>query len=107
MANLNKSECNCMGIYNADVGGCDPVPQGVNPCPNFWDNVGSWDWNNISDTGLEWGYALGILDRPDNSLEIALYQQQLEEKRRQMNYIFLGLGILALIIVLMVLKKRK
>ena len=32
MANLNETECECMGIYNAAIGGCDPAAPEV-ACP--------------------------------------------------------------------------
>ena len=107
MANKNKTECNCMGIYNAALNGCDPVPEGIDPCPpTFWQNAAGWDWANISDVGLEWGYALGLLNRPDTT-DTAIYTMELERQTRQSMYIMVGLGIIALIIVLAIMKKRK
>ena len=46
MANKNKTECNCTGIYNPQTDSCDaPQAGGQDPCPsNFWGST--WGWLN-------------------------------------------------------------
>ena len=107
MANLNKTECGCEGIYNATTSSCDPPDVGVDPCPSFWSNLAGWDWQNIADTSLTWGYALGFLKPPNAQQDNAIYLMQLEQQRKQMMYLMVGLGVLMLVVVIMVLKKNK
>ena len=105
MANLNKTECGCQGIYNASVGGCDPIPQGTDPCPSIWTSIAGWDWNAISTAGLEWGYGLGLLNRPDNT-DTALYMMELERQRRNTMYIMMGLIALAIVVAIVLVRGR-
>jgi hypothetical protein len=110
MANLNKTECDCFGFYDPS-GGClpyDPEVHTTEPCPNnFWGTVGGWDWQNISDNAMQWGYALGIFTPPNAvSMENQAYMMELQRQKDQMMYIMVGLGITMLIVVLVVLRKK-
>ncbi len=107
MANLNKTECNCTGIYNATSMTCDD-PQGVDPCPNnFWGTVGGLDWNAIGENALTWGYALGVFQAPNGAtMENQAYMMELQRQKDQMMYIMIGLGITMMIVVLLVLRKK-
>jgi hypothetical protein len=105
MANLNKTECGCQGLYNASIGGCDPIPTGVNPCPSVWESVANWNWDAISTAGLEWGYGLGLLNRPDNT-DTAFYMMELERQRRQTQYIMIGLIAFAIVIAIVLVRGR-
>ena len=111
MANLNKTECGCMGIYNAAIGGCDEATPEV-ACPegdpSFWQKAAGWDWNAISENSLQWGYALGLLTPPNQANLInQVYMQELARQRQQMNMIFAGLGIGMILILVLVLRKKK
>jgi len=110
MANLNKSECECMGFYDPS-GGCtpyDPQIHATEPCPNnFWGTVGGLDWNAIGDNALTWGYALGIFQSPNAAnMENQAYMMELQRQKDQMMYIMIGLGITMMIVVLLVLRKK-
>jgi hypothetical protein len=112
MANLNKTECGCMGFYDAS-GGCTPAlmpedPNYINPCPNnFWGTVGGWDWNAIGENALTWGYALGVFQAPNGAtMENQAYMMELQRQKDQMMYIMIGLGITMMIVVLLVLRKK-
>tara|TARA_R110000868_G_scaffold208674_1_gene458223 strand:+ start:549 stop:881 length:333 start_codon:yes stop_codon:yes gene_type:complete len=108
MANKNKTECNCTGIWNSTTSICDPIPTGVEPCPpTFLQNASGWDWNAIGENALVWGYALGFLKPPSANLDNQIYMMELEKQRQQMMYVMVGLGILMLVIVIMVLRKNK
>jgi hypothetical protein len=107
MANLNKTECNCEGIYNVDTESCEAPAQGVDPCPSVWSAIAGWDWDAISSAGLEWGYGLGILKRPDSGLETAVYMLELEKQKRQSQMIIFGLILFAVVIVVALVLKRK
>ena len=105
MANLNKTNCNCMGVWNVQTENCDSPLEGVDPCPSVWEAIAGWNWNAISHAGLEWGYGLGLLQRPDTT-DHTLYMMELERQRRQTQYIIIGL-IALLIVVAIVLVRRK
>lgn len=107
MANLNKTECGCTGIYNADAQPpqCEAPPTGVNPCPSVWESVANWNWDAISTAGLEWGYGLGLLNRPDNT-DTAFYMMELERQRRQTQYIMIGLIAFAIVIAIVLVRGR-
>lgn len=110
MANLNKEMCDCMGFYDPS-GGCmpyDPEVHSEEPCPgSFWETAAGWDWGAISDNAMNWGYALGIFRPPNqNNLSNQLYMQELQRQRQQMTYIFVGLGVAMLVILLVVLRKK-
>tara|TARA_R110002051_G_scaffold167871_1_gene238562 strand:- start:1300 stop:1629 length:330 start_codon:yes stop_codon:yes gene_type:complete len=107
MANLNKTECECNGFYD-NAGGClpyDPTIHTTKPCPNVWNSIASWNWREISETGLEWGYGLGLLERPDRT-DNTLYMMELERQRRQTQYIMIGLVIIAIILAIVLVKRR-
>jgi len=111
MANLNETECQCMGIYNAATGSCDAATPEV-ACPSenggFWQTVGGLDWNAISETSLQWGYALGLLTPPNAAqLTNQVYMAELTKQRQQMNMIMIGLGVIMIIVLLIVLRKKK
>ena len=106
MANLNKTECGCTGIYNVDTQQCEAPPTGVNPCPSVWESVANWNWDAISTAGLEWGYGLGLLNRPDNT-DTAFYMMELERQRRQSMYIMVGMAVLLLVIILVVVGRGR
>ena len=105
MANLNKTECNCEGIWNASTESCDD-PQGTDPCPSVWTSIANWNWGEISNAGLEWGYGLGLLNRPDNT-DTAFYMMELERQRRNTMYIMMGLLALAIVIAIVLVRRRK
>jgi hypothetical protein len=108
MANKNKTECDCNGIWNETTSTCDIVPTGVDACPpTFWQNAAGWDWNGIGENALVWGYALGFLKPPSANLESQVYMMELERQRQQSLYIMAGLGVLMLVIVVMVVRKNK
>tara|TARA_R110000751_G_scaffold12214_3_gene42111 strand:- start:1633 stop:1980 length:348 start_codon:yes stop_codon:yes gene_type:complete len=113
MANKNKTECNCTGIWNSGTELCDPAlattdPNYIDPCPaTFWQKASGWDWNAIGENALVWGYALGFLKPPSANLDNQLYMMELERQRKQMMYVMIALGVLMLVIVIMVLRKNK
>lgn len=113
MANLNKSECSCEGFYDANaVPPCTPAlptndPNYVDPCPNVWSAIAGWDWDAISSAGLEWGYGLGLLKRPDSGLETAVYMLELERQKRQSQMIIFGLILFAIVVIVAVVMKKK
>jgi hypothetical protein len=108
MANLNKTECGCMGIYNATTSSCDDPPVGVDPCPSFWATVGSWDWNAISEGALTWGYALGIFQQPTGvSIQSLQYQQEIERQKRTMQMLIIGFLIVITILIVYVVRAQK
>ena len=105
MANKNKTICECTGIYNESTGYCDD-PMGIDPCPSWFattfQNAQSWDWQNISNTGLEWAYVLGLAERPvvntpDNSGEM--------ETTKYITYGIIALTIIVLVVFL--IRKKK
>jgi hypothetical protein len=117
MPNLNKTECSCMGFYDAS-GGCTPAlmpndPAYIDPCPDgsggssWLQTASGWNWNVIGENALTWGYALGLLKPPNAQQDNSLYLMQLEQQRQQMMYLMVGLGVLMLVVVIMVLKKNK
>ena len=111
MPNLNETECECMGIYNAAIGGCDPAAPEV-ACPeggqSWLQTMGGWDWNAISENSLQWGYALGLFTPPNQAnITNQVYMQELARQRQQMNMIFAGLGIGMILILVVVLRKKK
>ena len=108
--NLNKEYCDCNGIYNAATYQCEAAEPDV-ACPEgsgFWHSVGGWDWNAISENGLQWGYALGLL-KPPNAANMTnqVYMQELARQRQTMNMILIGLAVLMVILVIIVLRKKK
>ena len=107
MANLNKTECECNGFYD-NAGGCLPYDPNIHtkkPCGNVWESIAGWDWDAISTAGLEWGYGLGLLNRPDNT-DNTLYLMELERQRRQAQYIMMGLIALAIVVAIVLVKGR-
>tara|TARA_R110000824_G_scaffold378430_4_gene569989 strand:- start:3959 stop:4300 length:342 start_codon:yes stop_codon:yes gene_type:complete len=113
MANKNRSECDCLGFYDG-VGGCTPVlpttdPAYVDPCPPTWfETAGTWDWNNISSTALNWGYALGLFNNPNTiNMETQQYMLELQRQKQQMMYIMVGVGLIMVLVVIVVLRKKK
>lgn len=111
MANKNKTECSCMGFW--EDGMCVPAllpedPNYVNPCPTTWfETAGTWNWDNISNTALTWGYALGLFNSPNAvNMETQQYMMELQRQKQQMMYIMVGLGILMVLVVIMVLRKK-
>tara|TARA_R100000152_G_C6616085_1_gene68325 strand:- start:108 stop:437 length:330 start_codon:yes stop_codon:yes gene_type:complete len=109
MANLNKEMCDCMGFYDPS-GGCmpyDPEVHADEPCPGgFWQTVGSWDWGAISENAMNWGYALGLFQPPNQNLETQMYMAELQRQRQQMTMIMVGLGIAMLVILIVVVRKK-
>jgi hypothetical protein len=108
MANLNKTECGCMGIYNASTSSCDTPADGVDPCPSFWNTLAGWDWNAISGATLTWGYALGIFQAPpvDNSATLQ-YQAEIERQKRTMTMLIIGFLIVITILIIYVVRSNK
>ena len=113
MPNLNETECDCQGIYDASIGGCDPTTPEI-ACPNgsgggsgWLATASGWNWNVIGENALTWGYALGLLKPPNAQQDNSLYLMQLEQQRQQMMYLMVGLGVLMLVVVILVLKKNK
>ena len=86
MPNLNETECDCQGIYDASIGGCDPTTPEI-ACPNgsgggsgWLATASGWNWNVIGENALTWGYALGLLKPPNTQQDNSLYLMQLECK---------------------------
>lgn len=107
MANLNKTECGCEGIYNATTSSCDIPDVGVDPCPSFWSTLAGWDWNEISDTSLQWGYALGIFNSPNMNQQTLAYQMEIERQKRTMQFLIIGFLIVITILIIYVAKANK
>ena len=105
MANLNKTNCNCNGVWNVSTESCDPVIEGTDPCPSVWKSLASWNWGEISHAGLEWGYGLGLLNRPDQT-DTAMYMFELERQKRQTMYIMMGLLALAIVVAIVLVRGR-
>jgi len=108
MANLNRTECNCTGIWNPTTSICDTPQAGEDPCPPTWfETAGTWDWNNISNQALTWGYALGWFKSPDaTNMQTEAYMQELARQKQQMMMYMIGLGILMVVLVIVVIKKK-
>ena len=114
MANLNRTNCGCMGFWDSANNGCTPAlmpedPNYVDPCPPTWfETAGTWDWNNISNTALTWGYALGLFNAPNQvNMETQQYYMELQRQKQQMMYIMVGLAVLMILVVVLVLRKKK
>ena len=108
MANLNKTECGCEGIYNATTSSCDPPDVGVDPCPSFWNTLAGWDWQNIADTSLTWGYALGIFNQPNNiDAQTLAYQTEIQRQKDQMQMLIIAFIIVITIGIIYIAKKNK
>ena len=110
MANLNKTECGCGGFYQGEsaIDPClpyDPSIHPTEPCPNIWESISAMNWDAISTAGLEWGYGLGLLNRPDHS-DTAFYMMELERQRRQTQYIMIGLIAFAIVIAIVLVRGR-
>jgi len=110
MANLNKTECGCTGIYNEVGMSCDIPPDGVDPCPpsQFWSNLASWDWNAISNTSLTWGYALGIFNQPNSAnAQTLAYEEEIRRQKAQMTYLIIAFLIVITIGIIYIAKQNK
>ena len=99
MANLNKTLCNCEGFYNEETQMCDPLlPNSPNPCPTtFWGNVGDLISTNVHIGGYSGGggvyqggsYFPAGSERKDNTM------------------LYIGAGIVVLVIIWFMMKKKK
>ena len=108
MANLNKTECGCTGIYNATTSSCDIPDAGVDPCPSWFSSMAGWNWNEIAETSLTWGYALGIFNQPNNlDAETLAYQQEIQRQKDQMTYLIIAFLIVVVILVIYVARANK
>lgn len=108
MANLNKTECGCVGVYNASIGGCEDPAEGVDPCPSFWSQLAGWDWNAIGDTTLTWGYALGIFNQPSNiDAQAIAYQEEIRRQKAQMQYLIIAFLIVITLGIIYIAKTNK
>lgn len=108
MANLNKTECQCTGIYNATTMTCDIPDAGVDPCPSFWSQLATWDWQGISDTSLQWGYALGIFNPPPNDqMQQEAYQREIQRQRNTMTMLVIGFIIVVAILVVYIVRNQR
>ena len=108
MPNPNSTNCNCEGIWNETTSSCDMIPTGVNPCPTWFETASGWDWNNISNTALQWGWALGILNQPNqNNMDAQLYLAEIERQKKMTTYLIVGMVMVLLIVLIFALRKKK